>query len=312
MSKHPVPQVEKFGKQQEPKTLGEGLVIDEQTNTLHLVDIDQMQYFVLDRKTGEEIEIHSFDKPVTSVNLTTNDNWVVLTIGANVHYYNRSSKVSKTIVSELQGAIERLNDCRAIEINGKVVLGWGGVDRSGKNQAQFGTVDANGTVTVLIDGGIGISNGFALRGNELFYIDSLHPNNVVQRFTVARDGSLTESEPLPIKLPKPTNPSIAPAVLDGLWIDKEGYAWIAVNAASCVIRVDLCSGKIKQTITVPTPEVTTVAIDSKGTMFVTTARERHGQATPPIEPNEYAGATYRVKIGSAGVQAVRFPAPPST
>ena len=301
--------VERFGNVL--ATLGEGLVVDAATNTVHQVDIDGHKYIVLDRSNGEELEAHEFDEPVSSVNLTTNPDWVVLTIGADVWYYNRKTRDRIAIAEDVPGAGERLNDCRAVELNGKVKLAWGGVDRSGRNSACFGTVDADGNITRLLDG-IGISNGFAVNGDALVYVDSLHPDTAIRRFVIEADGSLTEGEPLPIELPAPTHPDIAPSVLDGLWMDTMRWAWIAVNAASCVIKVDLSSGAIEETISIPTHEVTTVAIDEQGTMFVATARERHAQANPPVEPNEAAGATYRVDVGTPGVAPVRFPAPKST
>ncbi len=291
-------------------TLLEGAIVDPRNGRLYLVDIDECKLHIIERATGNPIKkAYDFDRPISSVSLTTDPDWVVVTLGSAVRYFNLESEEFRTIAEDIDGAGERLNDCRVVDWNGTIKLAWGGIDRSGEGKAAFGVLDADGTVTKLLDG-IGISNGLAvLYGQILLYVDSMNPETAISKFVIADDGSLQSGEEAKITLPAPSNAAISPAVLDGLWLDEENGIWVAVNAASCVLHVCMYTGKILETIDVPTPEVTTLCIDHRGTMFITTARERHEAQDPPIEADENAGRLYSVKLGKKGKEPKYFPAP---
>jgi sugar lactone lactonase YvrE len=157
-------------------------------------------------------------------------------------------------------------------------------------------LDPDGTVTTVIDGGVGISNGIVWTpdGGTCYYIDS--PTLRVDAFDVAPDGTLSHRRPA-FELYEP-----AGVVPDGMCLDSEGGLWVAMWGAAEVRRYRP-DGTLDLVVPLPVKQVTacTFAGPDLADLYITTSR----QIVNPGEERT-AGALYRCRPGPTGVLDTPF------
>lgn len=144
-------------------------------------------------------------------------------------------------------------------------------------------------------GTVRMPNGLALDpgGGTLFHADS--GDQVVLRYAVSAAGIGRRAVYL----------RIADGLPDGLASDVAGGLWVAVYGTGEVRRYDR-TGALDAVVTVPTPQVTSVALGGPDgrDMLITTAQEGYDPARSRAEP--LAGRLFRARVRHAGTPL--FPA----
>ena len=157
-------------------------------------------------------------------------------------------------------------------------------------------LNPDGTVSTVIGGGVGISNGIVWSpdGGTCYYIDS--PTLRVDAFDVAPDGALSGRRPV-VQLQEP-----AGVVPDGMCLDAEGGLWVAIWNGSAVRRYRP-DGTLDLTIPLPVKQVTACTFGGPdlADLYITTSRQTHY----PGEERT-AGALYRCRPGFTGVLDTPF------
>jgi sugar lactone lactonase YvrE len=158
-------------------------------------------------------------------------------------------------------------------------------------------LDPDGTVAVMIDGGVGISNGIVWTpdGRTCYYIDS--PTRRVDAFDAGQDGSLANRRPLIDMASEP-----AGVVPDGMCLDSEGGLWVAIWRGSAVRRYRP-DGTLDLVVPLPVRLVTACTFGGPDLtdLYITTSR----QVVSPGEERA-AGALYRCRPGFTGVPETPF------
>jgi sugar lactone lactonase YvrE len=184
----------------------------------------------------------------------------------------------------------------------------GGCDRHGRfycGSMRFGAdapvgslyrLDPDGTATVLIDGGLTISNGivWTLDGGTCYYIDS--PTQRVDAFDAEPDGSLTGRRPV---VEMTDGGGVIP---DGMCLDSDGCLWVAMWRGGEVRRYRP-DGTLDLVVPVPARLVTACAFGGPdlADLYITTSRQQ-------LEPGDEhtAGALFRCRPGATGVPETPF------
>ena len=126
-------------------------------------------------------------------------------------------------------------------------------------------LEPDGTARVVLPG-VTVSNGLAFTAaDRALYVDS--PTRTVQELTTdPATGDVLGTRVLTAL------PEDLPGVPDGLTLDADGGAWVAVNGAGCVVHLD-ASGAVDQRVEVPVDQVTACAFGGTelGTLFITTS-----------------------------------------
>jgi sugar lactone lactonase YvrE len=158
-------------------------------------------------------------------------------------------------------------------------------------------LDPDGAVTVLIDGGLTISNGIVWTpdGGTCYYIDS--PTRRVDAFDAGPEGSLTGRRPV---VEMSDGDGIIP---DGMCLDSDGGLWVAMWRGAEVRRYRP-DGALDLTVPVPAGLVTACAFGGPDLtdLYITTSRQ--GAVAPDEEGT--AGALFRCRPGFTGVPETPF------
>jgi sugar lactone lactonase YvrE len=158
-------------------------------------------------------------------------------------------------------------------------------------------LDPDGTTTVLIDGGLTISNGIVWTpdGGTCYFIDS--PTQRVDVFDAGPDGLLTGRRPL---IEMTDGGGVMP---DGMCLDSDGGLWVAMWLGSEVRRYRP-DGTLDLVVPVPTRRVTACAFGGPDLtdLYITTSRQ--GDVAPDEEHT--AGALFRCRPGFTGVPETPF------
>lgn len=157
-------------------------------------------------------------------------------------------------------------------------------------------LDPDGTVSVVIDGGVGISNGIIWTpdGGTCYYIDS--PTQRVDAFDAGPDGTLSGRRPV---VEMHDEEGVVP---DGMCMDTEGGLWVAMWNGSQVRRYRP-DGTLDLVVPLPVRLVTACTFGGPDLtdLYITTSR----QVVSPGEERT-AGALYRCRPGFTGVPDTPF------
>ncbi len=158
--------------------------------------------------------------------------------------------------------------------------------------AAFYHLSTTGDLTPL-RAGIRTSNGtaFSTDGTRMYLADT--PVGTIWCHDIASGiAEQTELSPLAGK-------DIAPGLPDGGTVDSQGNYWSARVWGHCVACISP-DGDLVQTIGVPTPGPTCVALGGQGArrLYITSLRKRRRAEDP--EPPEHAGGLYVADVDIAG------------
>lgn len=166
---------------------------------------------------------------------------------------------------------------------GRLWIGLVAPHRSRQDGRLLG-VHADGSVQIAVET-FAVSNGLAVApdGRRMFHADS--GERVVYEHLVSRDGIERTRRYADFDDGMP----------DGLACDADGGVWVAVYGAGEVRRLDP-SGRVDAVVSVPTPQVTSVALGGSDgcDMLITTAREGYDEARSAAEP--LAGCLFRARV----------------
>jgi len=149
---------------------------------------------------------------------------------------------------------------------------------------------------------VGLSNGltFNERTNTFYFVDSYDLNIKQYQFDV-KTGHITNEKVLTDITTYGTTKTNVP---DGLTTDHEGNLYVAMCGGGKILKINTTTGKVTDTITIPTPQVTSMTFGGKtmDTMFVTTAgMDVTGTQTYP------AGYLFKVtNLGVRGTETTKF------
>jgi len=276
---------------------GEGAVWHPEERALYWTDINRFLVHRFDA-ASESTRTWQFDEPVTTVNLTTDPDRLLLVLGSQVGLWSPGTHPSFEPIFKLDSwPGMRFNDA-AIDPRGSL---WAGTMRNnvgvqGENldvefsDGELYRIDPDGSALVW-KRGIGISNtvAWSLDGKSFYFGDSIA--NRIDRFDFdAETGEISREEPFLV--------GYGQGVPDGSAMDVEGYLWNARPWTGTLIRV-APDGTVVRTVKLPVSTPTTCAFggDDRKTLYITSARSA----------NRLSGSLFAMRVEVAGVADGRFP-----
>ncbi|XP_058814692.1 regucalcin-like [Topomyia yanbarensis] len=159
---------------------------------------------------------------------------------------------------------------------------------SGMGNSKLYRFDADTGKLVELKSGVHVSNGLAWHGttNKFYYIDSFAFD--IKEYDTDGQGNISNERVL-IKLK--SDESATEFIADGMTSDTDGNLYVAVFAASMVLKVNPITAIVDQEIILPVAQVTSVAFGGPDLdiLFVTTAANE--LAGPQLEN---AGAVFKI------------------
>ncbi|CAG9859541.1 unnamed protein product [Phyllotreta striolata] len=279
---------------------------DEATQKLYFVDLPNStvyRYTPADKKLTKA-KVGRYNEPLTFMfPVGGSETKFIAGIGrkfAFVEWDGESPEVPNyAVIAEVENEPELLKN----RLNGGKVDPWGRLwaGTMGPEDGQGNVVPGKGSLYSVEKGrvtrqrsNVGISNGLAwdTKKMKMYYCDTLEPK--IFQYDINNDGQIS-NEKVIFEFAK-NNLEGKP---DGLTIDKNGDLWLTSIFGSTLSKIDVATGTIKEKITFPTPQITSVTFGGPklDDLFVATARLRvDGQI-----PKAPAGTTYLIKsVGVAG------------
>jgi sugar lactone lactonase YvrE len=271
--------------------VGECPVFDPAGDTLYAVDIPNGRLWRWDLGTGAGDSL-DVGEPLGSVALVEGGGLLLATrTGVLVlDDWNGRPRLLCKLEPDLP---TQCNDGKC-DRRGRFVVGTATTDQSCLGALYV--VDHDGSSRRLVDG-VGMSNGldWSPDGRWLYFVDSVA--GTVTRFRWDADDATVGDAEVVLSI------SPADGLPDGLAIDDDGCLWIAVWGAGEVRRYDDAGRRI-DTITLPTPYVTSCAFRSGGSeLFVTSAVGGLVDGAPGCGD---AGSVFAVAISATGPPSARF------
>jgi sugar lactone lactonase YvrE len=270
---------------------GEGPVWHTLQRALYWTDINR---FLVHRYTPDNQATHTwiFEEPVTSVNLTTDSERLLLVFGSCVGLWSPSTHPYVERIFRLSAAPEmRFNDAR-VDPRGAL---WAGTMRNnvGRGGEDLDVSFENGVLyRIDPDGnasewrrGVGISNTVAWSPDlTTFYFGDTTANAIYQFDYDSQTGEISNERPFLMDYQF--------GVPDGSAIDSQGYLWNTRPGASCLIRV-APDGNIDRLVDLPVlrPTCCTFGGDDLKTLYVTSARC----------PDRLSGSVFALRTEVGGV-----------
>lgn len=182
----------------------------------------------------------------------------------------------------------RMND-GACDPQGRFYCGSMAYDEARGRGALY-RLDPDLTVETVLSG-VTISNGLAWRadGTTALYVDS--PTGRVDELDFDVKGMFTGRRPA-------VTIAVEGAVPDGIALDREHGAWVALYGGGAVHRYNE-RGALEAVIELPARNVTACALNSAGELLITTSADGD-------EDNPAAGALFRADVGVAGLPIGAF------
>jgi sugar lactone lactonase YvrE len=251
---------------------GEGPVWHPEQRALYGTDINR---FLVHRFTPDDRATRTwlFEEPVTSVNLTTDPNRLLLVFGSCVGLWSPRTHPYVETGFRLSDAPEmRFNDAR-VDPRGSLWVGTmrNNVGADGEDldvsfeNAVLYRVDPDGNASKWKHG-IGISNTVAWSPDHTkFYFGDTTANAIYQFDYDLRSGDISNERPFLVNYQH--------GVPDGSAIDSEGFLWNTRPGSGCLIRV-APDGCVDRIIDLPVLRPTSCAFGGGAlkTLFITTAR----------------------------------------
>ncbi|KAJ6667493.1 hypothetical protein lerEdw1_016614 [Lerista edwardsae] len=288
----------------EKNKMGECPVWDEREKSLVYVDINSQKVCRWNPVTNT-VQCVPVDARVGSVALRECGDYVIA-LGTRFAFLNWADKTVKNIVElESDKPNNRFNDGK-VDPNGRFFAGTMAEEtapgeRARRQGALYTLCTDRCVVKQLRD--LDISNGldWSLDHRTFYHIDSLayavHAYDYdfcTGKIDCCRRVYRMEKEE---------------AMPDGMCIDAEGKLWVACIDGGRVIRIDPETGKRIQTVTMPTPRITSCCFGGKdyAEMYVTSASDGLDEAALAKEPR--AGEIFKVTgLGVKGIPQQCFAA----
>lgn len=275
---------------------GEGAVWHPAQEALYWADINRFLVHRFEPATGIT-QTWLFDEPVTSVNLTTDDEVLLLVLGSRIALWRPSSHPELDVLHRLADAPRmRFNDAR-VDPRGSL---WIGTMRNNVGaQGEELKVEFSGGVLYRLDPdsrvtpwktGIGISNTIAWSPDgKTFYFGDTAANAIYAYDYDLKTGAISAERPL--------LSGNSRGLPDGSVMDAEGYLWNARYSGHCVLRI-APDGRIDRILEMPVASPTTCAfggLDLK-TLYITSARSAE----------QYSGSVFALHVVAGGAGEGRF------
>jgi sugar lactone lactonase YvrE len=275
---------------------GEGAVWHPEQNALYWTDINRFLVHRYD-PAGESVRIWIFDEPVTSVNLTTDPDRLLLVLGSKIVVWSpRTHPAIKTVFQLAASPQMRFNDAR-VDPRGSLWVGTmrNNVGPQGENvDVEFTggvlyRIDPDGTATEW-KSGIGIANTVAWSPDRKTFYFGDTAANIINSFSYDEASGAISGE-------KELLARHAQGVPDGSAMDAEGFLWNTRPGAGCLIRV-APDGRVDRTVPLPVPTPTTCAFGGPGfkTLYITTARSA----------DQFSGSVFSMQLEVGGLPDWRF------
>lgn len=285
---------------------GEGAVWHAAKQTLFWTDINRFLIHSWHAET-HAITTWSFDEPVTALNLTTDDDLLLVCFASRIALWSvRTGAVvedaSRFAGFHLPGSpAVRCNDAR-VDAAGRlwVATMQNNVGRDGEpleitaHLGELFSLNAAGQVVRLRSGlGIGNTVAWSPDGHLLYTADTLADE--ICRFVVNANGTLREGQLLFESTPAGTM-----GLPDGSAVDEEGFLWNCRHGGGCVLRLSP-DGVLDRVVKMPVQNPTTCVFGGVdgSTLFVTSAAIGD-------EQNPLAGGLFAVETSVRGLPANRF------
>ncbi|XP_063241866.1 regucalcin-like isoform X1 [Bacillus rossius redtenbacheri] len=302
-----------------PTHLGEGPQWSPEEQVLYYTDILESSIFRYDPKTNTETSIKLGGGNLSIViPVEGKKNQFVITLERNIAVLTWDGNSPKPEKLEIISSVEKLETkCPTTNFNdGKadpVGRLWAGTLEKGgyshktiPEQCALYNFSKDGTPTLKVSG-ITLSNGMAWSSDKktMYYTDT--PTFKIFAFDYdAPTGNITNRRVVfdmykDFLTEGPDGKTVGP---DGMTIDSEDKLWLATFGSSKVLRIDPATGKVISTVTVPSPEVTSVAFGGKNLdeLYVTSANILNDTELTKKYPD--AGYTFRVTgLGVKGLPA---------
>jgi sugar lactone lactonase YvrE len=255
---------------------GEGAVWHPEQSALYWTDINRFLVHRFD-PTSQATNTWLFDEPVTSVNLTTDPNLLLLVMGSQIAFWSpRNHPHPHPNVAPLfrlpAWPHMRFNDAR-VDPRGSLWVGTmrNNVGPDGENlEVEYSggvlyRVDPDGAATEWKTN-IGISNTVAWSpDHDTFYFGDSIANAIRSYRYNSQTGEISAETPLLVGHPQ--------GLPDGSAMDAEGYLWNARYDGCCVIRISP-TGFVDRILPLPVSRPTTCAFGGPRleTLYITSAR----------------------------------------
>ena len=275
---------------------GEGAVWHPEQEALYWTDINRFLVHKLDL-AADTTQTWLFCEPVTSINLTTRDETLLLVLGSQIGLWSPSAHPEfKTIYTLADWPEMRFNDAR-VDPRGSL---WAGTMRNNVGpcgeplDVKFAggvlyRIDPDGTVTEWKNG-IGISNTVAWSPDARTFCFGDTTANVLWAFDYQmQTGAIGGQRNLLADFGR--------GQPDGSAMDAEGFLWNARYGGGCVVRI-APNGEIDRVLEMPVFSPTTCAFGGKDnrTLFITSARSAE----------QLSGSVFALDLNVCGVPDGQF------
>lgn len=275
---------------------GEGAVWHPQQSALYWTDINRFlvhQFLPAAGSTRTWI----FDEPVISVNLTGDDELLLLVFASRIGLWSPRAHPHVDTIYSLPTAPEmRFNDA-GVDPRGTL---WAGTMRN--NVGPHGEdldvtfsdgvllrIDPDGTATEW-KSGIGLANTVVWSPDgKRFYFGDTQANTISEYAYDGATGAISNEQPF-LNGYKSGRP-------DGSAVDAEGFLWNTRPGAGCVIRI-APDGRVERTVHLPAsrPAMCAFGGDDLQTLYITSARSTE----------QYSGSVFAIETGIPGLPIRRF------
>ena len=275
---------------------GEGAVWHPEQEVLYWTDINRFLVHRFDPAAGTT-QTWLFDEPVTSINLTTHGETLLLVLGSRVGLWSpRTHPEFTSIYTLVDSPAMRFNDAR-VDPRGSL---WVGTMRNNVgSRGESLDVEFTGGVLYRIDPDetvsewkhdIGISNTVAWSPDGKTFCFGDTTANVLWAFDYdTHTGAIGSQRNLLADFGR--------GKPDGSAMDAEGFLWNARYGGGCVVRV-APDGRTDRVLEMPVASPTTCAFggpDNK-TLFITSARSAE----------QLSGSLFALDLDVSGVPDGRF------
>jgi sugar lactone lactonase YvrE len=270
----------------EPGLLSEGPRWDEARQELLWVDILGRGFHratLTADGTPDQIRTMALDRHVGAVAPVTGGGYV-LAAGQGFLFVDEAGSVSELAQPEAGHAEVRMND-GACDPQGRFWAGTMAYDES-PGAGTLYRLELDGRCSTVLTG-LAISNGIGWSpdGATMYLSDS--GASLIEAFDFdGVTGAITRRR----TLVHVDEPGVAP---DGLTVDEQGDIWVGLYGGWAVNRY-APDGSLRSTVPIPVAQATSCAFggDDRRTLFVTTGRERLGEAALQRQPD--AGRVFSV------------------
>jgi sugar lactone lactonase YvrE len=258
----------------------EGPVFDKATHLLYFVSILDYRVYRFNPLTQEMLYIQ-LSSPTSCVFVTAESEIVAASTQGFYNLNFESLTAEKTFEIVIPSNM-RFND-GTLDAKGRFLIGTMGYPEVIENAGSLLSYDGGVVKTIVC--GTTISNGITFNkdATKMFYIDT--PTRAVKVYGYdVTTGQCSYQRDL-IRFDDAGVP-------DGMDIDGEGLLWVAEWGGYGVSVWNSKTGELAGRIDIPVENVTSVCLDIKGNLYVTTARSY-------MDGTAYGGSLFYVKIKKA-------------